>query len=82
MAAHEQNRDMLLFSSSSFSLSAWPQLTSIVVAMNEILSLFEIPEGLCRLENVTRASNDIVVRRKRLKFNFGEYYPLKQVCLR
>lgn len=40
-------------------------------------SLHETQEGLCGLENVTRASMEIGVGRKRVKFQFNVNHPLK-----
>lgn len=40
-------------------------------------SLHETQEGLCELENVTRASMEIGVSRKRVKFQFNVNHPFK-----
>lgn len=62
MTPHEQRHAMILLS--FLRLSAWPPQAST------LLLLGETPEGLCGLENIIRASIDIAVSGKWLKFQF------------
>lgn len=53
-------------------------LSCLKLLLSEIPFVFETPKWLCELENVTKASIDIVESSKWVKFNFSVNYPFKK----